>query len=745
VNPSNIETLIDLLAHRAQISGDKTAFVFLFNGEKEVEAVSFAELYQETQRAAALLRSRCAPGDRAVLLFPSGIEFVVAFFACLLAGVVAVPLNVPRTARSDPRTEAVVRDCGASIVLCGRDVDAQGLERGIFSDGRTTPCVKLCELAGAQGHWVPPAISGDAIAYLQYTSGSTGDPKGVMVSHRNVLTNLRLLRNAFRTSEADVKVSWLPLFHDMGLVGSVFHPISAGAKCVLMAPAAFLQRPFRWVKAISDHAASLSGGPNFAFDLCVERTTEEQRAQLDLSLWARTYNGAETVRAETLARFAKAFAVAGFRPSSFVPCYGLAEATLMVGSRKDGHPMVCQASLSALNEGRLQDEPALEGDVTSLVGCGSEGEGEEIVVVSPETHQALGENEVGEIWVRGASVAVGYWGRPEATRETFGGRIVARDGEFLRTGDLGVLHRGELYIAGRIKDLIIVRGANHYPQDIEHTVQQACQDVEPAGVAAFALGGGDAEEQLTIVAELRRGSARSTERAAVFRCIREAVSSRHDVAVDRILLVGARRLPKTSSGKIQRARCRERVREEAFELLGAWQRADVTRQSDGGASEPSSPIMRGIVGETRCSTVDEVGLGSDRPRRAPGPSKGEIRQWLVSWVATRMGIAAESIDTSATFSAHGLDSLRSTELAQAIHEWLGAEQGIDATLVWEYPTIDVLAEALFEHGRDGSMGDARGGQSHPTAGHPGTSPGGAGDAGVAQRVADEIRRARELL
>ncbi|MBS0448806.1 MAG: AMP-binding protein [Proteobacteria bacterium] len=568
--PSPEPRLHDLLRARAADHGGKTAFRFLRDGEIEAERIGYAELQAAAAGLAHELRQRRPAGDRVLLFLPTGIDYVVAFFGCLLAGLVAVPLYPPRANRADPRVAAVIADSGATLALCSADARA---ETWACCSPEAAAPIEVLTMRVADWRRTGTGLQtasggGNALAYLQYTSGSTGDPKGVMISHRNALANARQMQSAYALTDRDEFVSWLPLFHDMGLVGSVTVAVLVGATSTLLPPAAFLQRPLRWLRAISDVGGSFSGGPNFGYELCLERVTAAERDALRLQRWRIAVNSAEPVRAATLERFAAMFAPAGFRRDALFPSYGLAEATLLVGSRRDRRPVVRHFVTEALNAGVVTESGATPQTV-ALAGCGAAADTETIRIVAPDTGLPVEPGQVGEIWVAGASVSAGYWQNPRATAQTFGARLPDSDERFLRTGDLGFWHDRELFVAARLKDLIIIRGRNHAPQDIEHTVEQASSAVQAGGVIAFSVQE-DQVEQLIVVAELKRIARHGVDLSEECAAIREAVLAEHEVRVERLQLIGPRKLPKTSSGKLQRGLCRRLFVDGALDPVLAW-------------------------------------------------------------------------------------------------------------------------------------------------------------------------------
>jgi acyl-CoA synthetase (AMP-forming)/AMP-acid ligase II len=484
-------TIVDLLRQRAAYRPHDRAFTFLVDGENEELNITYAELDRKARALGAWLLSEGMAGKRVLLLYPSGLDFIAAFMGCLYGGAIAVPAYPPRKNRSVERIEAIAADADAAVALTTRDVvdrfdalraTAPSLEHLIWKVDSEL------DVSWAD-RWERPDIDGSTLAFLQYTSGSTGTPKGVMLSHENLLHNSLRIMQAFEITRSQSGVFWLPSFHDMGLIGGILVPLYGGKFNVLMSPVAFLQKPLRWLQAISKYRATISGGPNFAYELCVRKTTPEQRATLDLSSWTLAFNGAEPVRAETIDAFCEAFAPSGFRREAFFPCYGLAESTLMVtGGMKFEPPVVRSFDAASIETGSAVVRPANAPAVRRLVGSGRELDGQDVLIVDPQSCEALPPGRVGEIWVSGPSVAQGYWNRADASAETFGAMLAQphqlpseqpvatwrpNPGPYLRTGDLGFFDNGELFVAGRLKDLIIIRGRNYYPQDLEHTVEEA--------------------------------------------------------------------------------------------------------------------------------------------------------------------------------------------------------------------------------------------------------------------------------
>ncbi|HKV09540.1 MAG TPA: amino acid adenylation domain-containing protein, partial [Thermoanaerobaculia bacterium] len=665
-------TLPQILRRRAREDPGRRIYTFLLEGEAEAGHLTCADLDRQAGAVAAALRQTSAPGDRAVLLFPPGLEFIVAFLGCLYAGVVAVPAPPPRPRRDGRRLEHLVRDCAPRIVLTTTALrataDPCSVSSWIATDELKASGAESDDLPRVEPAWP---------AFLQYTSGSTSSPRGVIVSHANLMHNERMIRAAFRQDEGSVVVGWLPLHHDMGLIGNVLQPLFCGGRCILMSPMAFLQRPRRWLEAIGRYRATTSGGPSFAYELCVQKVGPGDREGLDLSSWRVAFNGAEPVRAETLARFAEAFAPCGFRREAFYPCYGLAEGTLFAaGPRRAAEPQVAVFDAAALER---HHAAAVAGDLPGgrpLVGCGEVWEGQRIAIADPETGTELPAGRVGEIWLAGPSVAAGYWGRDEETARTFGARLIAAggsvEGPFLRTGDLGFVAAGELFVTGRLKDLVILRGRNHYPQDLELTAEHSHPELRSGGVAAFSVDGGDGE-LLVVVGEVVRRFQAGVE--AVAAAVRRALAEEHEVRVHEVVLIRTGTLPRTSSGKIQRHLCRARYRTGELEAVGA---SALKEPAGGEGAGPSIPVpAREALLALPAASRRTVLLAS-----------------LAELVERRLGPAAARIDPGRPLTEAGLDSLAAIELTAVAESAWGLPPALSGLLAgW---SLEELADRILD-------------------------------------------------
>ena len=566
-------SLVEVLRRHADRHPDHLAYTFLADGETREINLTYGELDRRARAIAGYLQSRIKAGERALLVFPSDLEFLTAFMGCLYAGVVAVPTLPPRLNQPVARLLTIATDAGATLALTTSTICATLERRFTHAPELRSLCwLDLTNIpTAAEPHWRPPILTGETLAFLQYTSGSTAIPKGVMVSHRNLIHNETSIQQAYGHTPELILVNWMPLHHDGGLIALALQSLFSGGQCVLMSPVDFYQSPARWLQAISRYRAHTSGGPNFAYDFCVRRITPEQRATLDLSSWQVAINAAEPIHAETLKRFATVFAPCGFRRETFYPAYGLAEATVLVAmAKKFPLPLTLTLQPAELEQNRVLETTTDALDGRPLVGCGQVGLDDRVLIVHPETNRLCVADEIGEIWVAGPSVALGYWGRPKETAHTFRARL-ADDGVelFLRTGDLGFIHNDELFITGRLKDLIIIQGQNHYPQDIELSVAASHPALEPHSGAAFSVEI-EGVEWLIIVQEVKRTYRQRFNEAELFQAIRLAVAREHGLPVYAIALLPPASLPKTISGKVQRRAIRTRFLEGRLESLAIW-------------------------------------------------------------------------------------------------------------------------------------------------------------------------------
>ncbi len=570
-------SIVEQLQIRALTCPDLRIFTFLERGEREAGSLSLAELDCRARFLAAKLLERSLEGKPLLLLYRPGLDFILAFLACLIARAIPVPVSAPQPNRPMPRFDALLEDAGVAAVLT-----TENFQQNLLSRPEAHPRMKrLLWLATDRMvfHEVPlptfPEVRGSDLAYLQYTSGSTSRPKGVRVTHGNLLANLAELEEALDLRADSVIASWLPHFHDMGLVFGILLPLYSGIPTILMAPIAFIQKPIRWLQTLTRYRVTHGGGPNFAFDLCVSRTDAARRKGLDLRSWRAAFNGSEPIRVETFQRFCTTFAAYGFKETAFCPAYGLAEATLLVTVNKPGKAAKFpRLRARDLEEGRVREASDPNEPSRCLAGCGSLFGATRVRIVDPVTRQLREPGEIGEIWVSGPSVAGGYWRKPEASERDFTARIdESGEGPFLRTGDLGCWFRGELLITGRLKDLIIVAGRNYDPADIELTASGCHPALQASSCVAFSVEG-EQGERVVLMAEVVRSykpeqdasglekgtgarSGRILVPASLIKTIRSAVSEHHQLPLNAVVLLKSGALPKTTSGKIQRHLCRQ--------------------------------------------------------------------------------------------------------------------------------------------------------------------------------------------
>ncbi|MFG0865781.1 non-ribosomal peptide synthetase [Pseudomonas sp. FYR_7] len=574
-------SLVQALMQRAVQSPDKIALRFLADAPGEQAVLTYQALDQRARAIAAALQARATFGDRAVLLFPSGPDYVAAFFGCLYAGVIAVPAYPPESARQhhQERLLSIIDDAEPRLLLtiARLQESLQGLEALQAAQAPELLAVDRLDPARA-ADWREPALQPHDIAFLQYTSGSTALPKGVQVSHGNLVANEQLIRHGFGIdlNPDDVIVSWLPLYHDMGLIGGLLQPIFSGVPCVLMSPGYFLARPLRWLQAISEYGGTISGGPDFAYRLCSERISKASLAGLDLSRWRVAYSGSEPIRQDSLATFADTFQACGFKPHSFFASYGLAEATLFVSGSRRGEGI----GALALDAQAFAENRAEPGEGSVVMSCGWPQPGHAVRIVEPGQCQVLADNQVGEIWAAGPSIAHGYWRNAQASAQTF----VEADGQrWLRTGDLGFMRGGEVFVTGRLKDMLIVRGQNLYPQDLEKTLEREVPALRKGRVAVFAVEH-EGEQAIGVAVEISRNVQKTTAPEALIKTLRHVVADACRQAPAVVLLLNPGALPKTSSGKLQRSACRLRMDDGTLDCYARF-------------PQPALPATQAVTGD----------------------------------------------------------------------------------------------------------------------------------------------------
>ena len=684
-NPQETD-LVDRVRYWMAAMPDEIAFRYLTYGGTLTEQLTYKQLDQRARSIAAQLASMGLKGQRALLMYPSGLEFVAAFFGCHYAGVTPVPAYPPRRNRNMGRINAISEDAQAAVVLTIDEV-IQRSHDGMLDQApslRRIPWLATEEVPlEIASDWVKPTIDGSELALIQYTSGSTGSPKGVMLTHDNVMANCSMISWCFQMGRTSEVCSWLPLYHDMGLVGGILIPLYGGVTNTLMDPVAFLSRPIRWLRTISHYKCRVSGGPNFAYQLCVEKIDIDDclAEGIDLSNWEVAFNGAEPVRADVLRRFSKKFAPLGFQHEAHYPCYGMAEATLLItGGEKTKPAPIRRFHMNDLAEHRVTHVGVDDEAGQDLVGCGRVLPNEHVLIVHPETFQPLEKDKIGEVWVNSPSVGTGYWNRPKVTEETFHARTSDPSDKrnYLRTGDLGFRDSdGELFITGRLKDMIIVRGVNRYPQDIEATVESCDKRLLAGGTAAFSVEHWD-RERLVVVSEVERGRNVSTE--GLIDKIRSAITAEHELPPDGVALIRARSVPKTSSGKIQRHQCRKQYVARELPIVAEWSNSD--RGANAQAESKTQSNGKPVAAE-RNGKIDESNADA---------KIAEIVFHEVRKVARE--VKDLDLDTNIVVDL-SLDSLHRLEIARNLENVFGGR--FPDEVLQEIETIREVTDAISKH------------------------------------------------
>ncbi|QLZ67658.1 2-succinylbenzoate--CoA ligase [Legionella sp. PC1000] len=547
-------SLVDLLEKKAEKNPDFPLYTFINKKMQESKSLTYQELAEQAKKIASVLCEVTYPGDRVLIIYPPGLDFIAAFFGCLYAGVIAVPSYSSTTTDWGKKFQHIIKNSNARVVLTTKELEQQIKK---YKDYEELRCVITEDWVNVIETWSPPSLKEDHLALLQYTSGSTGKPKGVMISHGNLLHNLFAIGKANSLTEEDISVSWLPHYHDMGLIGGILQPVFSTIPVKLMSPLTFLQRPAIWLETMSHYRATATVAPNFAYDLCASKVTEEEKSRLDLSSLQCAMSGSESIRKTTLERFLQRFACCGFSPEAFYPCYGLAESTLMVtgGRRKQGINSQW-VDKKTLNQNKVLYCNETHPDARSLINCGQPVDSCYLAIVNPETLQECPEREVGEIWVASKSVAQGYWQSPKDTKHSFNACIANKEHSYLRTGDMGYMDQGALYVTGRLKDLIIIRGCNYYPHDLEDTIHTCHPYLREYGCAIFSVEENDAE-LLIIVQEIKK-KVQTLNLEEIIRTIRSNLLQMHGIDADIVVLVAPKSVPKTTSGKTQRLLCKKK-------------------------------------------------------------------------------------------------------------------------------------------------------------------------------------------
>lgn len=668
---------VERLRYWAVASPDKIAFRYL-DGDDVSDSLTFSQLDTQARAIAAKLVSMGYSGQRAVMLYPPGLDFIRAFFGCHYAGVIPVPAYPPRRNRNMGRINSISKNCGASVALTVESVFDKS--KGRMEDApdlRRIPWFDTSDVAPVLANdWVPPKIASEDLGLIQYTSGSTGSPKGVMLTHRNLMANCHMISVSFGLENSSRACTWLPAYHDMGLVGGILNPLFCGVTQNMMSPVSFLTYPIRWLKAISKHRVEITGGPNFAYAWCAAKIKESQCKGLDLSTWKVAFNGAEPVRSDVMDMFTERFAPYGFRHEAFYPCYGMAETTLLVtGGDPKKRPVIRSFEKNELVQHKVVPCDPADKNAKLLVGCGQVCEGQDVRIVNPETLKPLDDSTIGEILINSPSSGMGYWNRADESKATFNARISPDNGKsYVRSGDLGFMHDGELFVTGRLKDMIIVRGVNRYPQDIEMTVEQCHPWTRSGGAAAFAVNRWD-REHLVVVCEVERGR-KSRDFDDVIAKIRTAISREHDLPPDAIVLVRAHSVPKTSSGKVQRHACKNSFNNNELLVIAEWVAWKETSAKPAAAAVPApapSASASDDVGDLNPTVVQAV---MDVVR-----SVGENR--------------AKDLTVESNIVNLGLDSMERLDIAHTLEEMFGGR--IPEDVLQDVETIGEVASAIEQY------------------------------------------------
>jgi acyl-CoA synthetase (AMP-forming)/AMP-acid ligase II/acyl carrier protein len=653
------ETYIEVIKNRVLERPDHVVFRFLNDGVNENESLSYKQLELKSKALGAQMQEYGKKGDRVLLLFPPGLSYVASIFSCFYSGFVAVPAYPPRRNHKLTRLNTIIADSGAGISIISRKV-YNDIERN-FADDEKLKSIKWIIYEDIPDdkatRWVETEIFPDDIALLQYTSGSTGNPKGVMLSQLNLLYNSEYIHRTFEFNTSSVGVNWLPIFHDMGLIGGVLQSAYLGLLNVGMPPTAFLKNPLNWLKAMEKYGGTTGGGPNFGFDYCLEKISDEDKKCLDLSKVKTFYCGAEPVRKPTMEAFSREF---GIEQRQMYPVYGMAETTLIAsGGYQSENPKYITLKSDKLSKGIIEIASDDYDRKVELVGCGHAWMETVIEIVEPETFNKLPELNVGEIWISGPTVAKGYWEKPEETERTFNAFTKnGNEGPFLRTGDLGFIKDGELYITGRLKDMIIIRGVNYYPNDIEFTIQKNTADFRQNGGAAIPIIK-DGKEKLVIVQELERTALRKDNHDELISLIRKRVSDEYELDVYAVCLIRTGSIPLTSSGKIQRRQTKYDYLNKQLRIVKEWSR-------------------------------DEVGEDTAEIASATVPSEEAIKEWLINWIIRNQQFRRDEIDLDKNIMSYGIDSLSAVTLEQEISEKFGFQWHVSSFML--NPTINKLAE-----------------------------------------------------
>ena len=661
----NCTTYTEVIKNRVRSIPNKIAFRFLSDGENVSDTLTYAQLEMRSKAIGSVLQKNGRKGDTVLMLFQTGLSYVASLFACFYSGFVAIPAYPPRRNRGIDRIYSIIEDSECSICLTTKSV-YKDIKRNFDNDPLLSKLNWIIyedvnDLASNEFGEIE--LSSDDIALLQYTSGSTGNPKGVIISQMNLLYNSESIRNFFNHDMNLIGVHWLPIFHDMGLVGSILQPPYVGGESNLMPPVVFLKNPFLWLKAIGDYKATTIGGPNFMYDYCVNKIADDKIDQIDLSSIKIAYCGSEPIREATYNDFFEKFKDTGFKKKMYYSCFGMAETTLIVtGGHYDDPPRVLYADPKQFANSKIVEVNNTNKSSISFVSCGSTLFDTQLVIVDPQTLEICHEDVIGEVWISGPTVAVGYWNNEEETERNFNAFISETgEGPFFRTGDLGFLNNNELFITGRIKDLIIIRGKNHYPGDIEFSIQDIIVELKFNSGAVFSIAD-NGTEKLVVVQELERSAMRDTDFLALFSNIRKIISEDHELEIHEIILLRPGSIPMTSSGKIQRRQTKFDYLNGNLNIIESWQNDDL--------------ILEEYI------TIDSI------------PTEESIKEWVIQWLMRNQRYRRQDIDPDKNLMSYGIDSLAAVTLETEISKQFGFQWHVSSFIL--NPTINKLAEEGME-------------------------------------------------
>jgi len=657
----NCTTYTDVIKNWTNKKPNHVVFRFLQDGINENESFTYNQLETRSKALGAAMQNIGKKGDRVLLLFQPGLSYVASLYACFYSGFIAVPAYPPRRNKGIERIHTIINDSEATICLVSQQV-YNDVKNNLQNDNILNKLKWIIYediTDGDAEKFNETIISANDVALIQYTSGSTGNPKGVMITQLNILYNSEYIRQSFGLNDKSVGVNWLPIFHDMGLIGGILQAAYVGGVNIGMPPMAFLKRPLNWLKAIEKYGGTTAGGPNFSYDYCIQKTTDEECENLDLSTIDVFFCGAEPIRKSTYTNFTDKFTISKSKEQQLYSCYGMAETTLIVtGGNQNDKPKYLNIDSNALSENKVKILTNENSAGVSLVGCGHTWMETHIEIADPVTMKKVATNEIGEIWISGPTVAAGYWNKPEETNRTFGARLTnSNNTNYLRTGDLGFFHENELYITGRLKDLIIIRGVNHYPNDIEFAIQKSIPELRQNGGAAFSITDND-NESLVIVHELERTAMRNTNFDDIIDNIRKVVAEEHELDAFSIVLIRAGSIPITSSGKIQRRQTKYEYLSNELSIVAQWTKEPYIVEG--------TPADKNII-----------------------PTEEAIKEWLILWIIRNQHFRRDEIDLNKNIMSYGIDSLAAVTLETEISKQFGFQWHVSSFML--NPTINKLA------------------------------------------------------